>query len=189
MLLPAPGRRRRQLAQSAVEFGISLPVLISLVLGSLDLATYISDLQVAVSSVRAGARVASVLGGQACVVPPLSPAYPDASYVDRAIVKDVLTVAARLNFATVNQVIIYAPNAASGIYNPGTDRHSSYSGTGSYLNSNFGLDDRLQLVPNETDIGVEMDWSFAPPTGLGSPPLTNLRHYAVFKAMAVPSGC
>jgi hypothetical protein len=179
----------RQAAQSLVEFAITAPAVLSMLLGGFDLSAYISDLQVAVASVREGARVASVLGGQTCAVAPLSPAYPDPSYVDAAIVQNVLTITRQLNFATVNRIYIYAPQAASGVFNGGTDYYSKYTGAGVFQSSNFALDKRLQLVPNETSIGVELDWTYNPPTLVGTATLANLSHFAVFKAMAVPSGC
>ena len=178
-------RRAGSKGQSLVELAVSIPVLLLLFLGAFDLYVLIADLISANTAVREAGRLSAVLGGQACSLTPLNQ-----SAVDQAIVKDVLAVSRDMNFYRVTDVYIFAPTAANGVFNPATDKYSHYDGAGTVQGTTnpFPLSARSQTVPNETSIGVELRWSYTPPTGFGAPSLTQ-KNAAVFKALAVPTGC
>jgi Flp pilus assembly protein TadG len=191
----AKTKRRSQLGQSIVEFAIATPVLVSLLLGAFDTAVLISDKVVAGTSCRQGARLAAELGGtDTNTTPPLL----SVNEADAYITRNVLAVAKAMNYSTISDIYIYSPLAANGdlpINSGGaptggelvdwfkvTGSPGSYTATlqGSY---NLSLDNRHQIPPIETPIGVKLRWAFAPPTGLGIN--VTLTEYAVFLAAPV----
>jgi len=183
MRRPAGGGQR---GQSLVEFGAALPVVLLLFLGAFDVSAYVVDSSRAQTAARQGARLASILGGQACVPSPLTQAQ-----VDLAVAQNVQAVASTMSFSSPNTIYVYLPQASDGIFNPGTDKYTKFTVSGSavtQVSNNLQLSDRNQFLPNESSLGVEMDWSYRPPTGLGAPNLSQ-KSWAVFKAMAEPTGC
>lgn len=185
------GRRRFQRGQSVTEFAIAAPVLILLLLGAFDLTNLSNDLITAQEATRTGARVASILGGQTCV--PAGSLLTELQ-VDDEIASDVRAVASRIVYGTITAVYIYTPAATNGVFNAGTDKYARYNATGARVSSSFSTTvpyDRNQIKDAETSVGVELDWTFRPPTGVGSPTL-NFKEYSVFKAETVlnpPPGC
>ncbi len=188
--------RRSQLGQSIVEIAIATPVLVALLLGAFDTAVMISDKVIAGAAARQGARLGAELGGT--VTNTASPAMTWAE-ADNYVYRNVLAVAKAMNYSTIKDVYIYSPTEADGNLtvdaagNPtGADRVDwftisgvfPYTITGPlYLNGGLNLDQRLQVPPGETPIGVKLRWTYAPPTGLNINVV--LTEYAVFLAAPV----
>lgn len=187
--------RRSQRGQSIVEFAIAAPFLISLLLGSFDVAVLISDKVIAGAACRQGSRLGAELGGTITntVSPPMTTAEADAY-----IVTNVLAVAKAMNYSTVSDIYIYSPTEADGNLpingsgvptGPDLVDHFTVTGTpGSYTATLSGsyqltLDKRLQVPPNETPIGVKLRWTYTPPTGLSFNVV--LTEYAVFLSAPV----
>ncbi len=191
-----PTRLALQYGQSLTEFAIAAPVAVLLLLGALDLTSLASDLITSQNAARQGARLASILGSQECTTTPLT-----GRQVDDAIATDVKAVMSKIVYGSVSNIYIYAPSAANGVFNIGSDPYTRYNGNATFISTTSGFETfpaippaspstspRRQDVPNETSLGVEVDWNFTPPTGVGSPSLA-MKNYAVFKAEAVPAGC
>jgi Flp pilus assembly protein TadG len=170
--------RRRQRGQALVELAISVPLLLWLLLGSFDASVMVSDKVIAGYASRQGARLAAELGGSE-TNPVLT-----TSQVDGDIIQNVLAVASAMNYSSLQELEIYAPKAANGVFNPGTDLYSKYTGTGTFVFSNFPLTAREQVPPNETSIGVRLVWIYKPPTGLATFTVT-LNEFTVMKASPV----
>jgi Flp pilus assembly protein TadG len=155
-------RRRRQRGQALVELAISVPVLLWLLLGSFDSSVMVSDKVIAGYATRQGARLAAEIGGIE-TNPTLT-----TTQVDSNIIQNVLAVASAMNYSSLQEIDIYAPRASSGVFNPGTDLYSRYTGTGTLVSSNFPISAREQIPPNETSIGVRLVWNYHPPTGFAT---------------------
>jgi len=170
-------RPRGQLAQSIVEFAVSAPVLILLLLGAFDAGVMISDKVIAGAACRQGARLAAEIGGQ-ITNPTLTTAQVDAD-----IVKNVIAVAGAMNYSTLKFVYIYRPLQPDGDYHAG-DPYDLFDAAGNNIFSSFPLSARNQIPPDETPIGVRVEWAYNPPTGLPGFAL-NLSEHAVFRASPV----
>lgn len=170
-------RGRSQLAQSIVEFAVSAPVLILLLLGAFDASVMLSDKVIAGAACRQGARLAAEIGGQIT-----NPTLTTAS-VDADIVKNVLAVANAMNYSSVTFIYIYQPLQSDGDYHSG-DPYDLFDASGTNLHTGFPLSARNQIPPNETPIGVRVEWNYGPPTGLPGFNL-NLSEHAEFRASPV----
>jgi Flp pilus assembly protein TadG len=189
--------RLSQLGQSIVEIAIATPVLIALLLGAFDTAVLVSDKVIAGGACRQGARLGAELGGTLTntQIPPLTIAE-----ADLYIARNVLAVANAMNYSTLSDIYIYSPAEVDGnlpVNGTGTpvsaDRYDWFKVTGTpgayslaaptYGNGGLQLDNRVQIPPAETPIGVKLRWSYAPPTGLGINVV--LTEYAVFLAAPV----
>jgi Flp pilus assembly protein TadG len=170
--------RRRQLGQSIVEFAIATPVLLVLLLGAFNTGVMISDKVIAGAACRQGARLAAEIGGQ--ITNPLL----TTAQVDANIVKNVLAVASAMNYSTLSTITIYAPVNPDGDFHAG-DSYNQYNTAGNLVaGGGFTLAQRIQVPPNETSIGVRLDWAYVPPTGFQSFNI-NLNEHAVMKASPV----
>jgi len=155
-------RRRSQRGQSIVELAFATPVLIWLLLGAFDASVMVSDKVIAGAACRQGARLAAEIGGQ-LTNPGLTTAQVDAD-----VVKNVLAVASAMNYSTITNVYIYSPQQADGDLHAG-DPVDHYDASGTLVGAaTFPLSNRLQVPPNETPIGVRIEWNYHPPTGLAS---------------------
>ena len=73
--------------------------------------------------------------------------------------------------------------------NPNNNRafdepYLQFDASGNTLHSGFPLTARNQIPPSETSIGVRLDWTYTPPTGvLGF--TINLNEHAVYRAAPV----
>lgn len=171
-------RRRRQRAQSIVELAIATPVLIWLLLGAFDVSVMVSDKVIAGAACRQGARLAAEIGGQQ-TNPGLTTAQVDAD-----IVKNVLAVAQAMNYSSITNVYIYSPQQPDGDYHAG-DPVDHYNASGTLVGSvGFPLTNRIQVPPNETPIGVRIEWTYNPPTGLATFTV-NLSEHTTFLASPV----
>ena len=170
-------RARGKLGQSIVEFAVSAPVLILLILGAFDASVMMSDKVIAGAACRQGARLAAEIGGQ-ITNPTLTTATVDAD-----IVRNVLAVATAMNYSTLTFIYIYQPMQPDGDYHAG-DPYDLYDATGKNLHLGFPLTSRNQIPPDETPIGVRVEWNYGPPTGLPGFNL-NLGEHAVFRASPV----
>jgi Flp pilus assembly protein TadG len=171
--------RRRQRGQALVELAISVPVLLWLLLGSFDATVMVSDKVIAGYATRQGARLAAEIGGSETNNPPANQAS-----IDQGIVQNVLAVARAMNYSSLQEIDIYAPRAATGVFNPGTDLYSKFDGNGTQISSNFPLTAREQIPPNETSIGVRLTWIYRPPTGFATFTIT-LNEFTVMKTAPV----
>jgi Flp pilus assembly protein TadG len=158
----ATRERRIQLGQSLIELAISVPVLIWLLLGSFDAGVMISDKVIAGAACRQGARLAAEIGGQ------LTNPGMATSTADADVVKNVLAVAQAMNYSTITNIYIYKPTQPDGDYHAG-DPVDHFNGSGTNIGGyGFPLTARSQVPPNETPIGVRIEWTYNPPTGLAT---------------------
>lgn len=189
---------RSQLGQSVIEIAIATPVLITLLLGAFNAAVLVSDKVIAGGACRQGARLGAELGGTITntSLPPMT-----LTEADGYITKNVLAVAKAMNYSVVSDIYIYSPLEADGnlpLDSAGTpttasDKYDWFHITdtaGSYIvsaptygNGGLTLNDRLQVPPSETPIGVKLRWTYIPPTGLNINLI--LTEYAVFLAAPV----
>lgn len=173
--------RRSQLGQSIVELAIATPVLLALILGAFDVAVMISDKVIAGNACRQGARLAAEMGG--------SQTNPGLSWAaaDQNIVQNVVAVAQAMNYSQIQYIYIYKPTQANGDLNLATDPYDKFDPSGillTYGNGGFSFTSRNQIPPNETPIGVRLEWQYKPPTGFASFTI-NLSEHAVFLASPV----
>jgi hypothetical protein len=170
--------RNRQLAQSIIELAVATPVLIALLLGAFDVGVMVSDKVIAGAACRQGARLAAEIGGQRT-----NPNLTQAS-ADAIIVRNVLAVATAMNYSTIKFVYIYSPQQPDGDFHPGDpvdqfDASANPAGPQTFLFQN-----RNQVPPNETMIGVRIEWQYNPPTGFSSFTV-QLSEHAMFLASPV----
>lgn len=170
--------RRHQLGQSIVELAIATPVLLALILGAFDVAVMISDKVIAGNACRQGARLAAEIGG--------SKTNPGLTWAqaDQNIVQNVLAVATAMNYSQIQFIYIYSPTAANGDLNTATDQYDKFNASGTSVFASFNFANRNQVPPNETPIGVRLEWQYKPPTGFASFTV-NLSEHAVFMASPV----
>ena len=155
-------KRSRQLAQSIVELAIATPVLIALLLGAFDVGVMVSDKVIAGAACRQGARLAAEIGGLR-TNPGMSQAQADA-----VVVRNVLAVAQAMNYSTIKYVYIYSPQQPDGDLHPG-DLVDQFDASGNPAGpQTFLFGGRNQVPPNETMIGVRIEWTYNPPTGFSS---------------------
>jgi hypothetical protein len=184
-------RRRKQRGQSLIEFGVSVPVLLILMVGAFTYGTLISDRVISGNAARAGARTAALLGSQNCI-PSCNP-----TPVDRAIVISARTVAASLAYTTLTEIDIYPATCTSTPPSAPCDANQYYNGDGiinrwdpnpatpaAIAGLPFTLDMRNQTPPTELSIGVRIIYTYSPPISFLAPTLT-IRDYAVMKASAI----
>ena len=157
---------------------IATPVLIFLLLGTFNTAVMVSDKVIAGSACRQGARLAAEIGGQ------LTNPNLNWAGVDQDIVRNVLAVASAMNYSTLTSITIYRPSDPNGDFNVGTDPYDQFNASGTATHMGFDFANRLQTPPNETPIGVRLDWSYVPPTGFQSFTIA-LSEHAVFRAAPV----
>ncbi|HKV88752.1 MAG TPA: TadE/TadG family type IV pilus assembly protein [Candidatus Dormibacteraeota bacterium] len=170
--------RSRQVGQSIVELAIATPVLIFMLFGLFNAGVMIADKVIAGSACRQGARLAAEIGGQ-LTNPTLT-----TDQVDQDVVRNVLAVASAMNYSSLATITIYAPTNPNGDFNAATDLYNQYSAADVKLHQSFLLTNRNQTPPNETSIGVRLDWSYTPPTGFQSFTIA-LNEHAVYKASPV----
>lgn len=156
-----------------MELAVAAPVLIVLLTGVVNMGLFVSDKVMAGYAARSGARLASVLG---------SGGGQTTSQVDQQIVQGVLAAAANLTFASIQEIDVYSPTSASGVFNSSTDSYNSYDGSGTVTHSGFAASSRSQTPPNETSIGVRVVWRYAPPTGSANQINVQTSEYTVMKA-------
>ena len=173
------GRQMRQRGQAVLETALITPILIALLFGAFNAGVLLSDKVVVDASARAGARLGTAIGGAQ---------RPDAATatatIDADIVQNVLVVANAINYATVTQITIYKPSRLDGVYTSG-DPADIFNASGVQIGSaGYPLTARIQLPPNQTSLGVKVDWTYKPPMGLNTVSL-NMSEYAVMKMSPV----
>ena len=172
-----PARKR---GQSLAEMAVVIPVLVFLLMGGFDASVMISDKITAGYAVRQGARLAAEIGGSQTT------GFTTAQ-VDNQIVRNVLAVAKGLTAATPTEIDIYAPSRADGSYTAGDpiDQYFISAGGGiSQGTQTFPIQNRNQIPPTETSIGVRLVWNYSPPAGI-FPKNMQIVDYAVMKAAPV----
>lgn len=175
-------RRAHRRGQSLAEVAVAVPVLVLLLMGGFDASMMVSDKVTSGSAVRQGARLAAELGGTQTNPGALT------SQIDAQIVKSVLVIAQGMTSATIQEIDIYQPGNANGIYQPGTDPVDVYfinpGGGVTAGTQTFPIANRQQTPPNETSIGVRLVWQYHAPAGIFPQSMT-LSDYAVMKAAPV----
>jgi hypothetical protein len=150
-------------------------VLVLLLMSVFDLTCLVSDRLIAGYATRQGARLASELGnGQGGLT---------TTQVDQQIVQSILASSTNLNFATITEVDIYHPSTSDGSY-LSSDPHDSYDRNGHVLTQGYPASSRNVTPPNEDSIGVSLQWTFTPPTGIYSFTV-QLNEHAVMRASPV----
>ena len=154
---------------------VVIPVLFFLLMGGFDATIMIADRVTAGSAVRQSARLAAELGG--------IQTNPGAS---TSQIDDALAVARGLTSATVTEIDIYAPSQADGNYKPGdpVDQYLISGGAITPGTQTFPIQNRNQIPPTETSIGVRLVWNYSPPAGI-FPKNMQIVEYAVMKAAPV----
>ena len=167
---PSPG-------QSLAEMAVVIPVLFFLLMGGFDATIMIADRVTAGSAVRQSARLAAELGGIQTNPGAIT------SQIDMQIVHDALAVARGLTSANVTEIDIYAPSKADGTYQPGDpiDQYLISGGAITPGTQTFPIQNRNQIPPTETSIGVRLVWNYSPPAGI-FPKNMQIVEYAVMKA-------
>jgi Flp pilus assembly protein TadG len=169
---------RKQYGQSLVELAVATPVLIWMLLGAFSAGVMVSDKVIAGAAARQGARLGAEIGGQA-TNPGLTTAQADAD-----VVRNVLAVAQAMNYSTITYIYIYKPGNPDGDYHVG-DPVNKYNSSGTLVGSiGFPLTSRSQVPPNETPIGVRIEWTYNPPTGIAAFNI-NLSEHTTFLASPV----
>ncbi|MDQ6883775.1 MAG: pilus assembly protein [Candidatus Dormibacteraeota bacterium] len=171
-------RRSRKRGQSLAEMAVVIPVLMFLLMGGFDATVMISDKITAGYAVRQGARLAAEIGG--------SQTNPNATTatVDQQIIRNVLAVAKGLTSAQPTEIDIYAPSRADGTYTAGDPIDQYFISAGGGISAGtqtFPIQNRNQTPPNETSIGVRINWTYSPPAGI-FPSNMRISDYAVMKA-------
>lgn len=126
-------RRRDERGASAVEFALVVPLLLTFLLGTVELGLYMKDYVSMSSSVRAGARTASAApdaGEGTCEAsgptpPPCTPAKAPA--LAQAAADTMQTAGMAMNSEDIEWVMIYAANATG--YPGGVTRMEDVSTT------------------------------------------------------------
>jgi len=167
--------------QSLAEMAVVIPVLFFLLMGGFDATIMIADRVTAGSAVRQAARLAAELGG--------TQTNPGAttSQIDLQIVHDALAVARSLTSASVTEIDVYAPSQPDGVYRPGDPVDQYLISSGGAISpgtQTFPIQNRLQIPPTETSIGVRLVWNYSPPAGI-FPKNMQIVEYAVMKAAPV----
>jgi hypothetical protein len=183
----SPTRKALQCGQAIIEVAIATPVLLGLLLGAFNVAVLISDKVVAGYAVRQGARLGAEEGGR-----DTNPLPATTSAIDQDIVKNVLAVARSMNYSTLLDIYIYRvdfaamPDGQLGDPPIAGAHYNRYNGvTGAQVGAiGFPIDERSQIPPNETSIGVKLIWTYTPPTGTASFTI-RLSEFAVMKAAPV----
>ncbi|TMD67560.1 MAG: hypothetical protein E6I84_03410 [Chloroflexi bacterium] len=173
-----PTRRRR--GQALAEMALVLPVLCLLVMGGFDATIFVADRVTGGYAVRQSARLAVELGG--------AQTNPRATtrQIDLQIVRNTLAITRGLTSATVVEIDIYGPSQADGTYRAG-DPIDRYLINGTAITpgtQTFPLQNRIQMPPNETSIGVRLVWRYTAPAGVFPRPM-QVVDYAVMKAAPV----
>jgi Flp pilus assembly protein TadG len=169
----------RQAGQSLVELAISAPLLVVLLLGLFNMGVLVSDKVIAGYATRQGARLAAQLGD--------GNAGQTTAQVDQQIVENVLIATRNLTYATVTEVDVYAPASPDGVLNRSGDPLNKYNASGVLQGTvGFPITARIQVPPNETSIGVQLVWQYAP-TGYQSFTV-QMSDYTVMKAAPVLPG-
>lgn len=153
---------------------LAAPMIAAFLAGSLDTGVYLADRITAEHAVRQGGRIAAEIGGLQT-----NPGATQAA-VDARIIGDVQAVAAALNFSYIQEIDIYQVTSADGSMQQG-DLQDQFDGAGNPLaTQTFTLDQRTQVPPNETLLGVRLVWVYNPPTGDSLLRFANY-DYAVFR--------
>ncbi len=153
------GRWAGRAGQSTMELALIIPLLMVLLLGGFNTTMLISDKLMASYAVRQGARLAAELGGKQT-----NPGATQ-SQIDQKIVGNVLAVARGMRYATVLEIDIYQASSVSGWYQSG-NLIDQFDGAGNPLSGGsqtFTLDKRVQTPPNETPLGIRLQWQFTNP--------------------------
>jgi Flp pilus assembly protein TadG len=170
--------RMRQRGQAIVETALVTPIIILLLFGAFNAGAMLSDKVIVNAAARAGARLGAGIGGAS---------RPDAATatatIDADIVNNVLVAASGINYATVTQITIYKPSRLDGVYTAG-DPADIYNGSGVAQSSSYPLTARNQTPPNQSSIGVKVDWTYKPPLGFNTVSLS-MTEYAVMKMSPV----
>lgn len=186
--------RRRSAGQAMVEMALIFPLMILLFAGGFSMTEQITDTQLVNVAVGQATRYAAQLGNynyspasisgcQTSSALPLKAKDPCAA--DAAILGTLRPLLAQMTDVTINEIDIYQPNAcvAPGIftaicppdqaYTAGANRAERYNKSGVPVGTGYDagkggytLDLRNQAHPNETSIGISVNYTYSPPSHL-----------------------
>jgi Flp pilus assembly protein TadG len=180
--------RRRQEGQSVVEFILAVPVLAVLLFSTFAAGMLAVDRVAAGQAVRAGARLASELGGTD--TQGVTEANHDS--FDRQVISQIMAVSLAMSYHTLQEIDIY-PACTTVCDDPvyprhqvGTslDRRNPFTGNVIGTQNSFVLAERRQIPPNDTPIVVLLQWIYQPPVTVGFFSIT-VKDYAVMRAAPV----
>ena len=159
-------------AQAIVEFAFIAPLLVVLILGSVDASYLVSNKLLMITAARHGARIAAQLGGTGSS--PASNACQGTlasgttqTSIDQQIVQSVAAVAQNSNFALIDSIDIYKPTAGDGSYTSGDklDSWSINSARTAWVagsSQTYLLSLRCQgILGNEAPIAVRVTWHYS----------------------------
>jgi hypothetical protein len=179
--------RRRQAGQSVVEFILAVPVLAVLLFSTFAVGMLAVDRVAAGQAVRAGARLASELGGTDTAG--ITEANHDS--FDRQVVSQVIAVSLAMSYHTLQEIDIY-PACTSVCDDPVYPRHQAGAsldrrdllGNVIATQNSFVLAQRRQIPPGDTPIVVLLQWTYQPPVTVGFFSVA-VKDYAVMRASPV----
>ncbi len=184
-------RRSRRSGQAMVEFAIVVPVMVVLFLGGWTAADLIGDNDTALQATRAGARYAAELGndGYPTVVAACqSGLNTNPCAADQAIIQQMVPIfTGTMPNAVVQEIAIYEPTSCTngGLFATGTPYTSGGCppNNGAYTagepidvyqlvggawtlqgTAGYTLDLRVQIHPNEAELGVLVQFKYTSPT-------------------------
>lgn len=171
--------RSGERGQALIETTIVIVVLFSLLMGVYATSQYASDQNTAGTATRSGARLGAELGNNnynssagaiGCQTIALggSGSDNDPCDVDRQIVQVVCRVAASMPFVkSVDEIDIYRPITNSDGSRGASDLYDKYTsctpGQSAAMPSQYTLDLRKQVHPNEAYIGVSLKYTYRSP--------------------------
>jgi hypothetical protein len=176
------------MGQSVVEFVLAVPVLAILLFSTFATGMLAADRVAAGQAVRAGARLASELGGTD--TPGVSEANHDS--FNRQVVSQVMAVALAMSYHTLHEIDIY-PACTTICDDPvyprhrigdTLDRRDPFTGNVIGTQNSFVLADRRQIPPSDTPIVVLLQWTYQPPVTVGYFSI-RVKDYAVMRASPV----
>ncbi|MBJ7610665.1 MAG: pilus assembly protein [Candidatus Dormibacteraeota bacterium] len=174
-------RRRRQHGQALIETAVVITVLLTLLTGVYAVSQYASDQNTAGTATRAGARLAAELGnggfqsgasanGCQLVANGGTGSSTDPCAVDFQIVQVVCQIAASMPFVTsVDEIDVYRPLTTNGQDGSIGDLYDKYTSCAPNRHADvpgpaYRLDQRLQVHPNESYVGVSLRYHYKSPT-------------------------
>ncbi len=170
-------RRRGERGQALMETGIVLVVLLTLLSGVYGVSQYASDQNTAGTATRSGARLAAELGnggysssgaagGCQLAANGGTGLATDPCAIDFQIVQVVCQIAATMPFVTrIDEIDVYRPlNGGDGSTGDLYDRYMSCNSSTHATSPAYTLDQRLQVHPNESYVGVSLRYDYKSPT-------------------------
>ena len=165
-------RRRGERGQALIETAVVITMILTLVMGVYSIGQFAADQNTAGTSTRAGARLGAELGNNQYVPGSYSGCQANAKdpcAVDQQIVQAVCQIAQTMPFvASIDEVDIYQPTNSNGQEQAGdpADKYTSCTAGASPTQATYTLDLRNQTHPNESYLGVSLQYHYKSPVPL-----------------------